>query len=168
MKQLTRRPGFITFGVLALVTILAFSPVRLSAATDTGRLVVVVKVSDNVLADRPARASVVTAEGVLAEYAEQLLVRAPNTQSFMLDRLPAGVYDVRVEAEGTVTEVKRGVPVFAGRDETVVIVSKPGEGLHIVEYAVGCITREEVAARLAKLEADVSRLRAELETLRSQ
>lgn len=139
-----------------------------ASGSPAGRLFVVVKVADNGSAGMPVRASVVTPEGELVDYAEQFLERAPNVRSLTLEGLAAGVYDVRVEAEGVVTEVKKGVPVFAGRDESVHIVVRPGQGVHIVEYAVAGLSREEVAARLASLEAETGRLRAELDALRAR
>ncbi len=160
--------GSLPLVAVATLTLGAAAATPISAEASTGRLFVVVKVSDNVIADRPARASVVTPDGRLLDYDEKLLSRAPNVASFMLEGLAEGTYDVRVEGEGLITEVKRGVPVFAGRDENVQIVVKPGEGIHIVEYAVACLSREEVAARLAHLEAETTRLRSELEALRSQ
>ena len=155
---------FVAAGLLAS----AQASTPLHAAPATGRLFVIVKVSDNVVAGTPARASAITLEGRLVDYAEQLLERSPNVRSFTLEGLAEGHYDVRVEGDGLVTEVKRGVPVFAGRDENVAVVVRPGEGLHTVEYAVGCLSREEVAARLASLEAETARLRVELEALASR
>lgn len=140
----------------------------LAADSSTGRLFVIVKVSDNVIAGIPARASAISPDGRLVDYAEELLEHSPNVRSYLLEGLPEGPYDVRVEGEGLVTEVKRGVPVFAGRDERVAIVTRPGQGLHVVEYAVACLAREEVAARLASLESETARLRADLEALASR
>lgn len=81
-----------------------------------------------------------------------------NTQG--LYELPPGLYDVRAEGQGAVTEVKRGVHVFAGQDLNVNFVMHAGTGLRTVEYATGGLSREEVAARLAKLEAAVAKYRA--------
>ncbi len=160
----------VSLAVLAFTVFatLAAAAAPVVAQPPTGRLFAVVKVSDNVVAGSPARASVVTPDGVLADYHEALLERSPNVRSFLLEGLPAGTYDVRVEGEGIVTEVKRGVPVFAGRDETAAFVVKPGQGVHIVEYAVAGLSREEVAARLAHLEAETTKLRAELEAVRAK
>lgn len=146
----------------------AGAAITTALTAESGRLFVVVKVADNVLADTPARASAITPDGVLLDYAEELLSRSPNTQSFMLDGLAPGIVDVRVEGEGMVTEVKKGVPVFAGRDEKVSVVVRPGVGVHIVEYAVAGLSREEVAARLAQLEAETASLRSEIAALRSK
>ncbi len=167
MQSATRRCGFFpSLAIAALVALAQGTP--LSAEPTTGRLWVIVKVSDNALADTPARASAVTPDGELVDYAEEFLVRAPNTQSLLLDGLEAGVFDVRVEGEGMITEVKKGVPIFAGKDERVTIVVKPGTGAHIVEFAVAGLSREEVAARLRSLEAETKTLRAELEALKSR
>lgn len=167
MRYATRCRRFLPF-VAVVGSALAVATAPLHAAPTTGRLFVVVKVSDNIIAGAPARASAITPEGRLIDYSEELLEHSPNVRSFTLEGLAEGLYDVRVEGEGMVTEVKRGVPAFAGRDEKVSVVVRPGEGLHTVEYAVGCLSREEVAARLASLEAEISRLRAELESLASR
>jgi hypothetical protein len=75
-----------------------------------------------------------------------------------LDELPPGVYDLRAEGQGAVTEVKRGVHVFAGQEVTVNFIMRAGTGARTVEYAAGGLSREEVAARLTKLEAAVTAL----------
>ena len=49
-------------------------------------------------------------------------------------------------------------PYFAGRDGSLIAVVRPGQGAHVVEYATGGLAREEVAARIAKLEAAVANL----------
>lgn len=75
-----------------------------------------------------------------------------------LTSLTPGVYDLRAEGQGMVTEVKRGVHVFAGQELRVSFVMRPGTGVRTVEYAAGGLSREEVAARLGKLEAAVAQL----------
>ena len=40
-----------------------------------------------------------------------------------------------------------------------------GEGLHIVEYATGGVTREELALRLARLDEAMTGLQRELESV---
>ena len=72
--------------------------------------------------------------------------------------LPVGVYDVRVEGDSIVTVVKRGVHVTAKDSTKVIAPMRPGQGVRIVEYATGGLAREEVAARLAKLEAAVAQM----------
>ena len=61
-----------------------------------------------------------------------------------------GVYDIRAEGDGMITEEKRGVHVFANRELDLIFVMHAGKGVHIVEYATGGLSREEVAARLEK------------------
>ena len=73
-------------------------------------------------------------------------------------QLTPGVYDVRVEAEGLVTEAKRGVRVLTDGSHTVNFVVRPGKGMHVVEYATGGLAREEVATRLGALEAAMAKL----------
>jgi len=72
--------------------------------------------------------------------------------------LPVGVYDLRVEGDGIVTLVKRGVHVTAKDSTKVIAPLRPGQGVRTVEYATGGLAREEVAARLAKLEAAVAQI----------
>jgi hypothetical protein len=76
-----------------------------------------------------------------------------------------GAYDVRIEGEGIITEVKRGVQVIRDRGTSVRFVARPGKGVHIVEYATGGLAREEIATRLEKLEADVIQLQKAREEL---
>jgi hypothetical protein len=76
-----------------------------------------------------------------------------------LNRLEAGTDDIRVESDGAVTEVKRGVHVIAGQTLQLQFALHPGKGVHIVEYATGGLSREEVAARLNRLDAAVDSLR---------
>ena len=75
-----------------------------------------------------------------------------------LDGLQPGLYDVRAEGDGAVTEEKRGVHVFADRSVDLYFDLRLGKGVHIVEYATGGLSREEVAARLGKLETAVTQL----------
>ncbi|HXF40103.1 MAG TPA: hypothetical protein VN687_10365 [Blastocatellia bacterium] len=73
--------------------------------------------------------------------------------------LPAGVYDVRMEGDGMQTLVKRGIHVNEG-DITHVVGGpmRAGTGVKTIEFATGALSREEVAARLAKLETAVADL----------
>jgi hypothetical protein len=75
-------------------------------------------------------------------------------------QLPVGVYDVRAEGDGIITEVKRGILVTAGNRTRLSFNFEPGEGLHIVEYSVGGLAREEVAARLSAVETSALRCEA--------
>lgn len=72
--------------------------------------------------------------------------------------LPVGLYDVRCEGEGMQTIVKRGIHVTPDGDTRVRVAMRPGQGVRIIEYAVGGLAREEVAARLQRLEAAVAKL----------
>ena len=78
---------------------------------------------------------------------------AGGNSALKLGELPVGTYDVRVEGEGIMTEVKRGVRVFEGRQAPVEFVIRPGKGVRIVEYSTGGLAREEVATRLDRLES---------------
>ncbi len=79
---------------------------------------------------------------------------------------PPGAYDIRIEGEGIVTEMKRGVLVTPGNTTRVTLEVKAGKGVHIVEYATGSLPREEVAVRLQALEAAVSKLTAAVEGMK--
>jgi hypothetical protein len=70
-----------------------------------------------------------------------------------------GTYDVRVEGDGIVTEVKRGVTLAGPKNMTLNFVVRPGQGVHVVEYATGGLAREEVAQKIAALEAAVAELK---------
>jgi hypothetical protein len=122
-----------------------------------GRLNVAVRVADKTLKGRPVMVSA-TGDGKIVTQYEVVLVEPPADAHTILDSLPAGQYDVRVEGDGIVTEVKRGVQVFSGRDGSLIAVVRAGEGAHVVEYATGGLAREEIAARIAKLEAALADL----------
>jgi hypothetical protein len=73
--------------------------------------------------------------------------------------LPEGLYDVRVEGDGMQTLVKRGIHVMAGgRTDMIAGPMRAGQGVKIVEYAAGGLSREELAARLQKLEVAIAEL----------
>ena len=69
-----------------------------------------------------------------------------------------GVYDVRVEGAGIVTQVKRGVHVTANQTLNLEFVLRPGSGAEVTQYAAAVLSREEIEARLRKLEAAVTDL----------
>jgi hypothetical protein len=75
---------------------------------------------------------------------------------------PAGLYEVRVEGDGIVTEVKRGLHVFDGQTTSIRFEVKRGTGVHIVEYATGGLSREETAARLGALDEEMLLVKGEL------
>lgn len=82
-----------------------------------------------------------------------------NLNSSARFSVPAGLYDVRLEGDGMETLVKRGIHVQAEEDTAVIGgPMRAGSGVKTVEYAVGGLSREEIAARLAKLEAAVADL----------
>jgi len=73
--------------------------------------------------------------------------------------VPAGLYDVRIEGDGMQTLVKRGIHVNEGeRTNMIGGPMRVGTGVKIIEYAAGGLSREEIAARLAKLEAAIADL----------
>ena len=106
------------------------------------------------LSGRPAMVSAIR-DGRIVQQSE---VNLTTSMDFNTDSIKPGLYDVRVEGEGLVTEVKRGVHAFAGEKTELTFQVKSGQGVHIVEYATGALPREEIAARLAKLEAEVAEL----------
>jgi hypothetical protein len=82
--------------------------------------------------------------------------------------LAPGSYDVRIEGDGAITLTKRGVLVTAGHVTSLVGgPMRAGKGVKIVEYATGGLAREEVAARLARLDAAVDRLGKEVDSLKA-
>lgn len=72
--------------------------------------------------------------------------------------LPVGSYDVRAEGDGIVTLEKRGIHVTPGDITSVRMVLRAGQGVHIVEYAAGALSREQIASSIRSLEARVSKL----------
>ncbi len=104
------------------------------------------------LVGHPAMISAIRHDSVIAQI-ETVLRNGER-----LSNIAVGQYDIRVESEGAVTEVKRGVQVIAGRGAQLQFALRPGQGVHIVEFATGGISREEVATRLARLEAAVTEL----------
>jgi hypothetical protein len=117
-------------------------------------IAVFLKVDVQALAGRPAMVSAIR-DGRIVEQHE---VDLTTGRAFESDSIKVGVYDIRVEGEGLVTEVKRGVHAFAGQKTDLTFQMRPGKGVHIVEYATGALPREEIAARLEKLESQVAAL----------
>lgn len=101
---------------------------------------------------RPVMVSVIQNGAVLTQ-SETVL---PSARSF--SGLALGAYDVRVEGDGLVTEVRRGVQVGELNRLELHFVMRLGQGAHVVEYATGGLSREEVAARLARLDSAVAAL----------
>ena len=145
--------------MLAGGAILHNSQRALAQSEPTGGLNMGLTATDRALNGRPIMISAIRDGNVVNQHEVQFGVVAGETvSSTRLDLLPAGVCDVRVEGEGIVTEVKRGVHVYPGRDGSLRFVVRPGAGVHIVEYATGGLSREEIAARIEKLEAAVTQL----------
>lgn len=104
----------------------------------------------------PALISVLRGGEIIGQ--NEVVLGASSLTGWITAKLGLGVYDVRVEAEGLRTEVKRGVRVLDGQSTNVTFVVRRGTGVHIVEYATGGLSREEVAARLTAAESSISRL----------
>ena len=96
--------------------------------------------------------SIVSDGGVIKQQEVEVSGLPPNFT------VPAGVYDVRAEGDGMMTVVKRGVHATPAGSTKVLAPMRPGKGVRTIEYATGGLAREEVAARLAKLEAAVAQL----------
>lgn len=136
---------------------LALTPAPLRGQ-ETATIYAVLQVSDNQLAGMPAMATFLT-DGKIVFQGETVLAESPNTVSVGAQSQPLGQYDVRVEGEGFVTETKRGVQLASRQNLTLQFVLRPGEGAHVVEFSEGGLAREEVAARITALEAEVARLK---------
>lgn len=115
-------------------------------------------VSDNALAGRPVMVSCIR-DGAIAFQEETITTESPNQVSVGCQDMTVGTYDIRVEGDGIVTEMKRGVTLASSKNMTLKFVIRPGQGAHVVEYAAGGLAREEVAERIAALEAEVQRLK---------
>jgi hypothetical protein len=127
-------------------------------AQDKATIYASVEVSDNALAGRPVMVSFIR-DGAIFFQEETTTTESPNVVSVGSQDSPAGVYDVRVEGDGIVTEMKRGVTLAGSKNMTLNFVVRPGQGAHVVEYAAGGLAREEVAERIAALEAEVATLK---------
>jgi len=119
-----------------------------------GRFAITLKFNPN-LKDHPVMMSAL-ANGAIMSQKEILLKDGENWAT--VDDIPPGTYDVRIEGEGVLTEVKRGVQLFPAKQSDLAFLLRPGTGIHIVEYAIGGLAREEVAARLQRLDAAVADL----------
>lgn len=140
--------------------LLAAASLALSAphlvAAQTGDISAHFTASASTLEGHPALITVLKGDAVIAQ--GETTLRGEHA----LNRLAPGTYDVRVESDGAATEVKRGVHVIAGQTLQLQFALHPGQGVHIVEYATGGLSREEVAARLHRLDVAVDSLRATL------
>lgn len=118
--------------------------------TGQGRIAFTIVSGDAKLKDVPIMVSVVKDGEVVWQHEFKVGWNAT-------DNLPSGLYDVRFEGDGVKTLVKRGVRI-TGAQVSIVAPLTAGQGVRIVEYATGGLSREEVAARLQKLEAAVAEL----------
>jgi len=131
---------------------LAVVPTSFSvAAAQTGALQANFN-ADAPVRGRPVMVSVIQ-NGVVLTQGETVL---PSAKGF--SGLALGTYDVRAEGDGLVTEVKRGVQVSERDRLELHFVMRLGQGAHLVEYASGGLSREEVAARLSRLDSAVAAL----------
>lgn len=80
------------------------------------------------------------------------------TDPLIWGNLAVGIYDVKEEGEGVGTIVKRGVIVSSGSNTDLKFLMKAGKGVHVVDYPTGAASADDVATRLAKLEAAVKEL----------
>ena len=127
-------------------------------AQETASIYAVLTASDDQLVGLPAMVTFLR-DGAIVFQGETILTRSPNSVSVGAQSQPFGQYDVRVEGEGFVTETKRGVQLASRQNLTLQFVLRPGQGAHVVEFAEGGLAREEVAARIAALEAALTELR---------
>ena len=139
---------------VGFVSIILAGP--LAGQSGRGRIQVEISSNDSVAAQLPLMISVVKG----GEIINQNETLASSGVARMTTGVPAGSFDLRLEGEGVVTEVKRGIKIFPDKDTDLKFVIRRGTGVHIVEYAAGGLAREEVAARLNRLEAAVKKLEA--------
>jgi len=146
-----------------LAAIVAAAPAAPAAAQDTGIDVRVgaASASYQALNETAFMVSVIK-DGVIAQQQET------ENNSNVHFTLAPGTYDVRIEGDGAITLTKRGVMVTAGHVTSLVGgPMRAGKGVRIVEYATGGLAREEVAARLARLDAEVGSLDKEVDSLKA-
>src|SRR5436305_1423149 len=110
-------------------------------AAQGGRIAVRTESTDDKLKGQPVMVSIL-ADGKIVGQWETKLGNSDNSSV-----LPYGTYDVRVEGEGCVTVVKRGI-TLVDTAHTILCPMSAGRGVHIVEYAAGGMPREEVADKL--------------------
>ena len=147
--------GTLSRGLAALLVVATASLPRVVQAQETGRIRVNLRIGDNSLEGHPVMVSFIS-DGEVVSQGQVLLAEWTYKESAWL---PPGLYDVRVEDEEVVTEGRRGIHIIGGQSTGLQVIVQPGQGLHVVEYATGGLTREEVAARLHRLERIVADLR---------
>jgi hypothetical protein len=140
--------------IIAMLLLLVVRMAGAQTSKPTGAIGVQLSVTTPSLQGRPVMISALRDGKIVGQHEE----RSGNGSALRGGNLTEGLYDVRVEGEGVVTEEKHGVHVFGGQEVDLVFDLRPGKGVHIVEYATGPLSREEVATRLARLEAAVANL----------
>lgn len=155
MKKKRLLTAFVICALSTIVVANAPSSRSVSAQKGVINLVVQTSVASDsfkALIEIPVMVSVIKDGQVLKQTEVRL-----NSQAIF--SLPTGEYDIRVEGDRMQTLVKRGIHVNEG--ERTDIFGGPmhtGVGVKIIEYAVGGLSREEVGARLRKIEAAVVEL----------
>jgi hypothetical protein len=99
--------GIASSTLLALGLLLSNLAPAPGYAQDKATIYASVEVSDNALAGRPVMVSFIR-DGAIFFQEETTTTESPNVASVGSQDSPAGVYDVRVEGDGIVTEMKRG------------------------------------------------------------
>src|SRR2546425_12522147 len=154
-KQMSLVVTALAFALLLICATAAPNSGLVLAQRDPASLDVRTSVEDashQALKERPVMVSVIKDGAVVKQ-------REIQFNSNVAFPLPAGLYDVRLEGDGMQTLVKRGIHVNEGeRTEIIGGPMRVGTGVKIIEYAAGGLSREEIAARLAKLEAGLAEL----------
>jgi hypothetical protein len=146
---------------LALVTAIAAAVPALAQDTGIDVRVGAAQASYQALSETPIMVSLIK-DGAIGQQQET------EINSNVHFAVPPGTYDVRLEGDGAITLTKRGVTVTASHVTSLQGgPMKAGKGVRIVEYATGGLAREEVAARLARLDAAVDRLSRQVDSLKA-
>lgn len=154
--------------LVVLLAVAAAAPAALQGQEEeTGRINVQIRLVDVDLAPAPAMVSFIQNGEIVAQHEVLLETSGYGTGATTNSgSIPTGLYDVRIEGEGVTTEVKRGVRNYPTGQPALHLnfLVRAGQGLHVVEYSTGGLAREEVAARLSRLETIVERNPDLLET----
>jgi hypothetical protein len=145
----------------ALVASLSLAAL-IPAVAQTGQIEVRTSSSLAGTRQHPVMVSVIQNDGVV----QQGETVVPSGRKF--EDLKPGVYDVRVEGSGIVTQVKRGVHVIAGQTLNLEYALTAGTGgAEVTHYANAVLSREELEARVRKLEAQVAELQQTVTQLKA-